>query len=1347
MSRPAPLSIDTDIIDSPKAVDALRSQFQEWDQEHAKMKERLPKDGRNYVRHARNILPLLESLSEIHPAAKVVVFTFRAVINFQYDRIENELRVNIVLLTQADVVRAVLEVHLVAQGRNGPSAIDSDERLLKRLRKIAEDIKECANAIDTYKKEAKLVKLYKSQEWKLRIMDFNHIFIEHRTSLLQLLSIKMARGVDDLLTKMDVLLSHAFNANQEWEKRVQERLRQYGSLDSWISDMPKVQKLMDLTEDDPTILGRLDPKQGEEKRNQRLNSFLVGIKGNLESTVQILCENNLGTFTKKLDFHTQQLQESISHAATYVVDQLSGPHGRLHHDDLKKLWKEMDWIFCVENKIFSMALHEYYRDRFSVKLPTEQDGEAQNTRKQDEDQWTLEYLGVHAQDICQAIDRDLSGYIRISEVNAFTDEIPEGWTFPQWCVYQGVGWHYEQQIYQKRLQYLLDAYYEVLPHVTPWNRGNVQETGKYLGLFHNLSRGPIIRPYHFLPPRFMEQIRQKVLKQSERYRAGFKKLAHYIDSDDTVRMLFEHNTVESYILPLCVLIMEHCVNVAYISKHYTVDLRDWYLIQDSIHTVWTVVGQRICNLHATFKDKKLNIENAMEDFKDGLYRVCYREHFYGFNEPTENIKWSGLEVECRKNDFDILDNVRFPPAHEGDPSEILAYRTWESFHPDADEIPPSVWPDDEVVAEYYASIDIEPREPSFFPRHLLTLLQQLFEFRVPDYSDPHTEDEYFDFADTALVGDMPFGSSFAYQGVQQDDEGESDEGGEEGGDEEGENDEGGEEAGCQKGTGSEAPNQGSATTSSHRSWHTLLVFQDKIAKDGSGLHSSCQGVQQQLVMAASAILPEGLNSSTVLLVATLGYVYFLLWTFGETKKIPPNAKLVKLPGFSRWTVLPAQSKYYADIVRAPDKHLSSQQAVNEFLQAELTLHTDEIGDNIQIPVIVNTLNRSLGDLVPLVHDEAVLAFDEAFPFDDSEGKSEDGWKSFKISRPIMSIVGRVSNRILVGLPLCRNEKYINTNIDFAVEVVVMSYILLAVPAFIRNLVNKLISPIPKRVKQSTAFIQPLIDERKEKEEKFGEGYEKPFDFLSWLMDTARKYNKPDRDVILRMMSTNFGSIHTTSLTFTNAMLTLLAHPQYIEPIREECDRCVQEEGWTKAAMDKMVFLDSFMKESQRVDVVAAILGNRLAISDFTLKLSSDGDADSSSSEGVFIPKGTMLAANFLDAHFDKAVWSGEDPDSFDPYRFMKIQKETGRQWVITTTSPNILTFGHGRHACPGRYLAAQEMKLMMAYLVMKYDMKLPGSEKTTPQRPRNLWIGNNSMPDPRVRVLLKRRSEASSVGL
>jgi hypothetical protein len=115
----------------------------------------------------------------------------------------------------------------------------------------------------------------------------------------------------------------------------------------------------------------------------------------------------------------------------------------------------------------------------------------------------------------------------------------------------------------------------------------------------------------------------------------------------------------------------------------------------------------------------------METFKDGLYRVCYLENFNGFDEAPAKIKWGGTEVECRYSDFDILDNVHFPPVHEvapeSDPSEMLAYPTWESYNPDADpdEVPPAAWTDDEDDAQYYASLGIEPRDASSFPRHLL----------------------------------------------------------------------------------------------------------------------------------------------------------------------------------------------------------------------------------------------------------------------------------------------------------------------------------------------------------------------------------------------------------------------------------------------------------------------------------------------------------------------------------------------------------------------------------------------------------------------------------------------------
>jgi hypothetical protein len=49
---------------------------------------------------------------------------------------------------------------------------------------------------------------------------------------------------------------------------------------------------------------------------------------------------------------------------------------------------------------------------------------------------------------------------------------------------------------------------------------------------------------------------------------------------------------------------------------------------------------------------------------------------------------------------------------------------------------------------------------------------------------------------------------------------------------------------------------------------------------------------------------------------------------------------------------------------------------------------------------------------------------------------------------------------------------------------------------------------------------------------------------------------------------------------------LLANPEYIEPLRGEVDAVIAEEGWTKAGIDKMHKIDSFLRETQRVDGLA-----------------------------------------------------------------------------------------------------------------------------------------------------------------
>ncbi len=54
-------------------------------------------------------------------------------------------------------------------------------------------------------------------------------------------------------------------------------------------------------------------------------------------------------------------------------------------------------------------------------------------------------------------------------------------------------------------------------------------------------------------------------------------------------------------------------------------------------------------------------------------------------------------------------------------------------------------------------------------------------------------------------------------------------------------------------------------------------------------------------------------------------------------------------------------------------------------------------------------------------------------------------------------------------------------------------------------------------------------------------------------------------------------------TFTNTLYRLLSNPECIEPLRQEIETAVSEEGWTKAAIDKMHKVDSVLRETQRLD--------------------------------------------------------------------------------------------------------------------------------------------------------------------
>ena len=54
----------------PPPQDDFRRGYEQWEELHSRILQESPREGRDYVKHALNIVPFIEAISEVHPIAK-----------------------------------------------------------------------------------------------------------------------------------------------------------------------------------------------------------------------------------------------------------------------------------------------------------------------------------------------------------------------------------------------------------------------------------------------------------------------------------------------------------------------------------------------------------------------------------------------------------------------------------------------------------------------------------------------------------------------------------------------------------------------------------------------------------------------------------------------------------------------------------------------------------------------------------------------------------------------------------------------------------------------------------------------------------------------------------------------------------------------------------------------------------------------------------------------------------------------------------------------------------------------------------------------------------------------------
>lgn len=123
------------------------------------------------------------------------------------------------------------------------------------------------------------------------------------------------------------------------------------------------------------------------------------------------------------------------------------------------------------------------------------------------------------------------------------------------------------------------------------------------------------------------------------------------------------------------------------------------------------------------------------------------------------------------------------------------------------------------------------------------------------------------------------------------------------------------------------------------------------------------------------------------------------------------------------------------------------------------------------------------------------------------------------------------------------------------------------------------------------------------------------------------------------------------------------------------------------------------------------------------------------SDGTDIPVNTRIGFAIAGVVRDPKIFPR--PDEFDGYRSYRKRQEEGhsQKHLLVMPDESHLVFGYGKQACPGRFFAVNEMKLIFSRLLQCYEMKLPEGKGS----PKCGCVGEFPVLDPKATVMIRQR--------
>ncbi|KAI2627382.1 putative cytochrome P450 [Hypomontagnella submonticulosa] len=411
-----------------------------------------------------------------------------------------------------------------------------------------------------------------------------------------------------------------------------------------------------------------------------------------------------------------------------------------------------------------------------------------------------------------------------------------------------------------------------------------------------------------------------------------------------------------------------------------------------------------------------------------------------------------------------------------------------------------------------------------------------------------------------------------------------------------------------------------------------------------------------------------------------------------------------------------------ELNRLPLQMLNAREYLSHSVLGHLNGLNIVLKTSTHLRVLLGRVSPAIPDLTQETAQRIAAAVTRYFP------RQNESWKTITPLEDFTRCVTEGIALALFGRPTCDNPVLIYECYQLATDAFTIVMILRLFPPWLQPILLWLL-PAQWRLRRSWKTIESIVvPVVKRRQEEGSNSSLQDVDLLSWLVTDGKSVHITDPRMLARLAaSVAVGGVYSTANLAISVVCDLVTHPEILEEVRNEIrEKHAEVNGhWDLAAFNSLDKLDSVMKETSRLAPGSLLVYSRKVLGDHTL------------SNGLSLRKGSFISMSGYSRAMDPTMFP--NPETYDGLRhYSNLNDHRARPF--SSIDGDILTWGAGRSACPGRFIANAILKILLVKLLDEYEFKFVEGKQ-----PRKLVLHEFVLFNPLDKLMVRKRTHSSGI--